>query len=81
MPATVGLPRTHNAEPPNASRLVSIGIHRNRPWPLGRNASVVMPSARAAGVGLCPGGEADGLPSVAQFEFGGWLLVLAAVAI
>ena len=33
MPTTVGLPRTHSAEPLNASRLVTTGIHRNRPWP------------------------------------------------
>jgi hypothetical protein len=33
MPTTVGLPSNHSAEPLNASRLVIIGIHGNRPWP------------------------------------------------
>src|SRR5215470_5117045 len=34
MPAAVGLPRNHSAEPVNAGRLVIIGNHGNRPGPL-----------------------------------------------
>src|SRR5215831_2391628 len=32
MPALVGLPRNHSAEPPNAGRAVIIGMYERAPW-------------------------------------------------
>src|SRR6516164_8492585 len=34
IPAAIGLPRNHSAEPVNAGRLVIIGIHEDRAGPL-----------------------------------------------